>query len=336
MAISLRPVGIVGLGSYLPEKRITNADLEKLVDTSDEWIRTRTGISERRMAEATEASSDLGAKAAQRALVKAGVKPEEVDLIIVPTVTPDKVIPSTSCYIQEKIGAKNAAAFDIVAGCTGFIYGLCVANQFVANGVYDTVLVVAAETLTKITDFEDRNTCVLFGDGAGAALVKPAREKEGFLSFVLGSDGSGADLLHVPAGGSRKPCSQETLANKEHSIKMAGNEVFKFAVKIMGDAAVNALDKAGLAKEDVNFLVPHQANTRIIEAAAKRLKLPREKVYINLDKYGNMSSSSIPVALEEAVEQDLIKKGDVVVLVGFGAGLTWGACAMKWLYSKEE
>jgi 3-oxoacyl-[acyl-carrier-protein] synthase-3 len=332
MKLSARSAGIVGLGTYLPAERLTNADLEKIIDTSDEWIRTRTGISERRRVAPDEAASDMGIKAAIKALESAGISPEEVDLIIVPTITPDMVFPSTSSIIQDKIGAINAAAFDISAGCTGFIYALSTANQFVASGTYDTVLVVATEAMTRFLNWEDRNTCVLFGDGSGAAVIRPVNEEDGgFLSFVLGSDGGGSDLLKIPAGGSRFPVTEKTLANKEHFIQMSGNEVFRFAVKIMGEAAINALDKAELKKEDVDFLVPHQANTRIIEAAAKRLGLPHEKVFINLDKYGNMSSSSIPVALEEATNKGLIKKGDLIVLVGFGAGLTWGASVMRWL-----
>lgn len=330
MKNTLRSAGIVGLGTYLPAESITNADLEKIIDTSDEWIRTRTGISERRRAANNEASSDMGIKAAEKALENAGIKPEEVDLIIVPTITPDMIFPSTACIIQDKIGAVNAAAFDISAGCTGFIYALSVANQYVVSGAYDTVLVVATEALTRFLNWEDRNTCVLFGDGAGAVVIKPVPEGEGFLSFDLGSDGSGSDLLGIKAGGSRLPVTEKVLSNKENYIHMAGNEVFKFAVKILGEAAIEALDKAGLSKEDVDLLVPHQANTRIIEAAARRLGLPQEKVVINLDKYGNMSSASIPVALEEATNKGLLKKGDLIVLVGFGAGLTWGACVMKW------
>jgi 3-oxoacyl-[acyl-carrier-protein] synthase-3 len=301
-----------------------------MIDTSDEWIRTRTGISERRRVAANEASSDLGVRAALRALDNAGVKPEEIDLIIVPTITPDMIFPSTACIIQDKIGAVHAAAFDISAGCTGFIYALSVANQFVAAGAYDTVLVVAAEAMTRFLNWEDRNTCVLFGDGAGAAVIRPVDNGECFLSFVLGSDGSGSHLLGIPAGGSRCPLTPEILPRNEHYVQMAGNEVFRFAVKIMGEAALQALDKAGLSKEDIDFLVPHQANTRIIEAAARRLGLPQEKVFINLDKYGNMSSASIPVALEEARNAGLLKKGALVVLVGFGAGLTWGACVLRW------
>lgn len=330
MTITLRPVGIVGLGSYLPEERVTNADLTKIVDTTEEWILQRTGIGERRRASVAEAASDLGTQAALKALEDAKTKPEKVDLIIVATVTPDMFFPSTACIIQNNIGAVNAAAFDASAACSGFLYGLAMGSQFVATGMYDTVLVIASETLTKIMNMEDRTTCILFGDGAGAAVLKPVEEGEGFLSFYLGADGSGGELLKLPAGGSRKPATKETVENKEHFIQMSGNEVFKFAVKVMGDAALKALEKAGLSKEDVDYLVPHQANTRIIDSAVKRLGLSPDKVYVNLHKYGNMSGASIPVALDEAVKEGKIKKGDHVVLVGFGAGLTWGSCVMKW------
>jgi len=325
-----RSVGIVGLGSWLPDNKITNQDLMKLVNTSDEWILSRTGISERRKASEQDAASDLGLKAAKRALASANVHPEELDLIIVATVTPDMFFPATACLIQNNLGATNAAAFDLSAACSGFVYALTVASQFIATGVYNTVLVVAAEVLTKIVDWEDRNSCILFGDGAGAAVLQPVAEGYGFLSFDLGSDGSGAEYLQVPAGGSRKPASQETVLNKEHFLKMNGNEVFKFAVKIMGDISVKTLEKAGLTREDLDYLVPHQANTRIIEAARKRLGLTEDKVYINLDKYGNMSSASIPIALTEAVEKGYIKKGNIILLVAFGAGLTWGSAVMKW------
>lgn len=330
MTRSLRPVGIVGVGSYLPEHIITNHDLTKLVDTTEEWIVSRTGIRERRMAADLEATSDLGTNAALKALASAGVTPEEVDLIIVGTVTPDMAFPSTACLIQNNLKASHAAAFDLSAACSGFLYALSVGAQFIASGQYETVLVVAAESLTRILNWEDRGTCVIFGDGAGAAVLRPVQEGEGFLSFELGAEGSGGDLLKQPAGGSRKPATLTTLQNKEHTLQMSGNEVFKFAVKIMDDAAKKAIDKAGLTIADVDFLIPHQANTRIIDSAVKRLGISPDKVMVNLDKYGNMSSASIPVALDEAVQQGLIKKGDNVVLVGFGAGLTWGSCVIKW------
>lgn len=330
MSDNLRPVGIVGLGTWLPNKIITNEDLTKLVDTSDEWILTRTGIAERRQASAAEAASDLGTRAAHKALVDADLKPEEIDLIIVATITPDMFFPSTACIIQKNLGAVNAAAFDISAACSGFLYALSVGSQFIAAGTYDTVLVVATEVLTKVVNWEDRNTCILFGDGAGAAVLKPVEKHHGFLSFDLGADGTGCDCLQIPAGGSRKPTSALTVQNKEHYIGMNGHEVFKFAVKIMGDTAIKALEKAGFSTGDIDYLVPHQANTRIIDAAVKKLGISPEKVYVNLDKYGNMSSASIPVALDEAVNKGFIQKGDLVVLVGFGAGLTWGSSVMRW------
>lgn len=326
----LRSVGIAGLGSYLPEIIRSNKEFTKHVDTSEEWIVSRTGIKERRYAGAHEACSDLGIKAAQIAMKNAGVIPEDIDLVLVATITPDMIFPSTACLIQDSIGAKRAAAMDISAACTGFIYALAVGSQFIAAGMYDNVLVVAAEVLSKYLNSEDRTTSILFGDGAGAAVLKPVPEGEGFLSFDLGSDGSGADLLKISAGGSRKPATMETVSNKEHFLTMSGNEVFKFAVRVMGGTAIKALAKAGLNKEDIDFLIPHQANTRIIDSAVKRLGVSPEKVFVNLDKYGNMSSASIPVALDEAEQNGLIKKGDIVVLVGFGAGLTWGASVLKW------
>ena len=330
MKSNLRKAGIIGVGTYLPEKIVTNSDLEKVVDTTNEWIYSRTGIAERRVAKDDQATSDLAIIAAKKALEHAAIDAAEIDLIIVATITPDMIFPATASIIQEQLKAKKAAAFDLSAGCTGFVYALSVANQFVATGAYDKVLVIGAETLTRIVDWQDRKTCVLFGDGAGAVVVGPVNENEGFLSFVLGSDGSGAELLYMPAGGSRKPPSLETLSNKEHSLRMSGSDVFKFAVKIMGEAAAQALIKSGHKLEDIDFMIPHQANTRIIESAAKRLGLSMEKVFMNLDKYGNMSSASIPVALEEAYHNSLLKKGDLVVFVGFGAGLSWGACALKW------
>lgn len=326
----IKPVGIVGSGYSIPEEIITNKDLELSIDTSDEWIKTRTGISERRRAPEGINTSHLCTAAAKMALADAGVSPEEVDLIIVATVTPDMIFPATACLVQQEIGADRAAAFDLEAACTGFIYALAVGQQFIATGMYKTVLVIGAETLTRIVDPLDRGTAVIFGDGAGAVVIQEVPEGYGILANYLGSDGNGGDLLKVPAGGSLKPASVETVTNREHFIKMAGNDVFKFAVRIMGDAAVEVLKRAGLSKEEIDFLVPHQANIRIIDAAIKRLGLSDEKVIINIHKYGNMSSASIPVALHEAKMAGKLKKGNVVVMVGFGGGLTWGSSVLRW------
>jgi 3-oxoacyl-[acyl-carrier-protein] synthase-3 len=324
--------GIIGLGSYTPEKVLTNRDLEKMVETSDEWIRERTGISFRRIADESMATSDLAAKAALEAIEMAGIGPDELDLIIGATVTPDMMFPSTACIVQHKIKASRAAAFDLSAGCTGFIYALTVAAQFVASGMYRNVLVFGAEILSKIVDWQDRNTCVLFGDGAGAAVVSVV-ESGGILESVLGADGGGKDLLFIPAGGSKEPASIETVKERKHFIKMNGNEVFKFAVKIMEESTRKVLEKANLTPQEIDLIVPHQANIRIIEAATKRLNISKEKVMVNIDRYGNMSAASIPVALYEAFKARKIKKGDKVVLVGFGAGLTWGANLIEWSLS---
>jgi 3-oxoacyl-[acyl-carrier-protein] synthase-3 len=323
-------IGILGTGSYLPEKILTNYDLEKMVDTSDEWIRTRTGIRERRIASAEEASSDLAYHASLKALSQAGISAEDLDMILVATVTPDMFFPSTACLLQHKLGARKIAAMDISAACSGFLYALSTAYQFVKSGSCRYVLVVGVECLSKITNWKDRKTCVLFGDGAGAVVVGPVDEGYGFLSFELGADGSGGDLLLVPGGGSRCPASANTVKDELHYIQMNGQEVFKFAVRIMEQTSLAVVDKAGLSKEDVQLLIPHQANFRIIDAARKRLGLSEEQVVINVDKYGNMSAASIPVALDEAVQEQRINKGDIVVFVGFGGGLTWGASAMRW------
>ncbi|MBZ4687149.1 MAG: 3-oxoacyl-[acyl-carrier-protein] synthase [Clostridia bacterium] len=322
---------ITGVGAYVPPRILTNKDLEKMVDTSDEWITTRTGIKERRIADEETATSDMAVKAAEEALQKANLEVEEIDLIVVATITPDMLFPSTACIVQDKLGARKAACFDLSAGCTGFIYGISVAAQFIENGTYQNALVIGAETLSKIVNWEDRNTCVLFGDGAGAVVLKEVAGDAGILSTYLGSDGSGSVLLKQPAGGSRMPASLDTVEQKLHSIHMNGNDVFKFAVKVMGEASLTALEKCGMGKEDIDFLVPHQANSRIIQSAIKRLKLPEEKVVVNLNKYGNMSSASIPVALYEALQDNKISSGDIIVMVGFGAGLTWGASVVKWL-----
>ncbi len=324
--------GIIGTGSYIPDNIVTNRDLEKIVETSDEWIVTRTGIKERRIADPDMATSDMATIAARRTIQDAGLSPEDIDLIIVATVTPDNNVPSTACIVQYNIGAINAAAFDLNAACSGFIYGLATANQFIASGMYKNILVIGAESLSRFTDWKDRNTCILFGDGAGAALVGRVEEGYGLLSQYLGADGSGGKLLKIEAGGSRMPASLETVEKGLHYFYMDGSEVFKFAVRIMASASEEAVRLAGLTNDDIDFLVPHQANIRIIEAARKRVKLDNDKVYVNLDRFGNMSAASIPVALDEAVKLGTINKGDKVLVVGFGGGLTWASALMKWVY----
>lgn len=327
-------VGISGIGSYVPDKVLTNYDLSQMVDTSDEWITTRTGIKERRISSKEEATSDLATKAALRALEDAKVNPEELDLIIVASVTPDHLFPSTASILQNNIKASKAAAFDLSAGCSGFVYGMTTGANFISAGIYKKVLVIGADTLTKIVNWEDRNTCVLFGDGAGAVVLEACEEDYGLLSYDLGSDGSGADLLILSGGGSRNPATHETVDNNDHYIYMDGKEVFKFAVRTMEKASHNVVDKAGLKMEDVNLLIPHQANMRIVDAALKKLAMDKSKAYVNLDRYGNMSAASIPVAFAEAVESGSVKKGDHIILVAFGAGLTWGSLLFRW--NKEE
>ncbi|WP_371368258.1 3-oxoacyl-[acyl-carrier-protein] synthase 3 [Sporomusa rhizae] len=323
-------VGILGLGSYVPEKVITNYDLEKVMDTSHQWIVERTGIHERRNVTEGQATSDLAAKAAEKALADAGIGPEEIDLIIVGTVTPDMFFPSVACLVQDRIKAYNAAAFDLTAVCSGFIYGLVTASAFIKNGTYRKILVIGAETLSTITDKEDRNTAILFGDGAGAVVLGETEPGYGILGFDLGAEGTGGDLLKVPAGGTRQPVTAETIANKLHFIQMNGNEVFKFAIKVMGETVKKALAAAQLTPQDITCLVPHQANLRIIQSAANRLGLPMDKVVVNVDKYGNTSAASVPIALDEGVKNGRIKKDDVIALAGFGGGLTWGAAIIRW------
>ncbi|CEN84837.1 3-oxoacyl-ACP synthase [[Clostridium] sordellii] len=321
--------GIVGVGSYVPKNIISNFDLEKIMDTSDEWIKTRTGIRERRIVDENEATSDLATKAALNAIKDANLTPEDIDLIIVATITPDMIFPSTACLVQANIKGTKAACFDLEAACSGFIYGITVAKQFIESDTYKHVLVIGAEALSRILDYEDRSTAILFGDGAGAVVMGPVSEG-GVLSTSLGSDGNGKDYLNIPAGGSKTPASEDSIKNRLHFIKMAGSDVFKFAVRIMQDASVECIKSANLEIQDIDYLIPHQANIRIIEASAKRLKLSMDKVYVNLDKYGNMSAASIPVALDEAYREGKIKKGDNIVLVGFGGGLTWGASVVRW------
>jgi 3-oxoacyl-[acyl-carrier-protein] synthase-3 len=328
--MNLIPVGVRGVGKYVPERVLTNKDLEMMVDTNDEWIVTRTGIKERRIAAEHQATSDLCFEAANIAMANAGITADQLDLIIVATVTPDMPFPATACILQEKLGAKKAAAFDLSAACSGFMYGIANASNFIATGTYQYALVVGADCLSRITDYTDRNTCVLFGDGAGAVVLGAVPEGRGFRSFELGADGTGGPLLKLEGGGSRNPASLQSLENKMHYMYMAGAEVFKFAVRIMGNAADEALRKAGLEKDDIDLLIPHQANMRIIQSSLNRLNLSEDKCMINLDKYGNMSSASIPVALAEAVEQGRVNEGDTLVLVGFGGGLTWGASVLVW------
>lgn len=322
--------GIIGTGSCLPPNIITNKDLEKMVDTSDEWIVSRTGIRERRVVDEDTATSDLATVAARRALDDAGLEPSDIDMIIVATVTPDMNFPSTACLVQSNLGADHCPAFDLEAACSGFLYGFIVASQFIMTGVHKNILVIGAECLSKFLNWKDRNTCVLFGDGAGAAVVSRVEEGYGMLSHCMGADGEGGKHLLLEAGGSRKPASLETVKNDLHYVQMEGSEVFKFAVRIMAKASEQVVELAGLTKKDVDFLVPHQANIRIIEGARKRLNLPEEKVYVNLDRYGNMSAASVPVALDEASRTKAIKKGDRLILVAFGGGLTWAACMLRW------
>ncbi len=326
----LRAVGIIGTGKYVPEKILTNSDLEKIVDTNDEWIVSRTGIKERHIAAPEQATSDLAYEAAIKALESAGMTAEELDLIIVATVTPDTFFPSTACILQEKLGAKQAAAFDLSAACSGFVYSLATATNFIKTGMYNNALVIGADCLSRITDYTDRNTCVLFGDGAGAVIVGEVPEGRGFLSFDLGAEGSGGHLLNLAGGGSRLPSTPETIQDKKHFIYMNGREVFKFAVRVMGSATEAVLAKAGKTKDEIDLFVPHQANIRIIQSAMNRLDLPPEKCVINVDKYANTSAASVPLALVEAAEQNRMKEGDTVLMVGFGGGLTWGACVLVW------
>ncbi|MDD4168848.1 MAG: ketoacyl-ACP synthase III [Desulfotomaculaceae bacterium] len=323
--------GIVGVGVCVPDRILTNAELEHMVDTTSEWIFSRTGINERRLTGPEQATSDLATVAAGRALTNAGINPEEVDLVIVATNTPDMLMPATACMVQERLGIKKSAgAFDLAAGCTGFVHALTVGSQFIAAGSCRTVLVIGAETLSKMLNWEDRSTCVLFGDGAGAVVLRTVPEGSGILAFKLYSDGAGGPHLLIPAGGSRNPATRETLDGRLHFLQMNGREVFKFAVRVMGEAAEEVLAAAGLDKSDIDFFIPHQANIRIIEPAARRLGIPMEKVMVNVNRYGNTSTASIPLALDEAVRDGRIKSGDYVVMVGFGAGLTWGAVVIKW------
>ena len=331
MQESLRGSRIAGTGHYCPDRVLTNFDLEKLVDTSDEWIVTRTGIRERRIAAPDEAASDVAIRAARAALESAGVGAEDLDGIIVGTVTGDMLFPATACLVQDRLGAARAAAFDINAACCGFIYGLNAAHALISSRQMDRVLVVGVEVLSKFTDWSDRATCVLFGDGGGAALMEPCEPGEGILGTYMRSDGSLADLLHIPAGGTRRPTSRESLEHRDHFIKMKGDGVFKYAVRAMEDAAHQVLKEADVHLEDVDVFIPHQANVRIIDAVQQRLGLPDGKMVVNLDRFGNTSSATIPIALDEAARSGKVKKGDLVLLVAFGGGLTWGAVLLRYV-----
>ncbi|HEY8484374.1 MAG TPA: beta-ketoacyl-ACP synthase III [Longimicrobiales bacterium] len=323
-------VEIVATGRWLPERVLTNADLERMVDTSDEWIRERTGIRERRIAPAEVGAAEMGAAAAKIAMERAGVQPGEVDLIVVATATPDRLLPATACEVQARLGASNAAAFDVSAACSGFLYALAVVEGHIATGRADIALVVATEKMSAITDWTDRSTCVLFGDGAGAVVVRRSTNGRGILSHYMRSDGTLAELLWRPGGGARLPFDQAVLDERLHYVKMAGREVFKAAVRSMAEAADQALLRAGLTSDDIDLFIPHQANIRIIEATARYANLPMEKVYVNVDRYGNMSSATLPVALDEALEEGRLKPGSNVLMVAFGAGFTWASTVLRW------
>ena len=323
--------GIIGVGMYAPEKVLTNAELARMLNTTEEWIEAMSGIKERHIAAPSQATSDLGTIAAQRALARAGVSPDEVDLIIVSTSTPDMQFPSTACLIQERLGVKNIPAFDLTAVCSGFVYALTVGAQFIANEFYRTVLVIGTEVVSRVINWSDKDTCMLIGDGAGAVVLRQVPSGYGILSAKLGADGSGASFMMVPAGGSRKPATAEVIEQKMNKIQMNGSEVFKFAMKKLPEVTEQALELANLHTEDLKLIIPHQANRRIIEAAARRMDLPLEKFLLNVEHYGNTSSATIPIALHEALETGRIESGDLIALTGFGGGLTWGSLIMRWL-----
>src|SRR5881398_105137 len=325
-----RTVSIIGTGSYTPEKILTNEDLSRMVDTSDEWITTRTGIKERRVAAKDETTSDMAAKAALKAIEQAKVSPEEIDLILVATATPDMIFPATACFVQKKIGAKNAACLDVSAACAGFLFGVEIAQQFITSGTYDTALVIGADKLSSITNWTDRNTCVLFGDGAGAAILRHRGGTHGVISTHIGSDGQFSDILFMPGGGSLCPITRDNVDLHLTTIHMTGKEVYKQAVTAMLNAAKKVLDQAGLSIEDIACVIPHQANLRIIEAIADRLGISRDKMFVNLDRYGNTSAAAVAIALDEANRSGRIKAGDYVLLIVFGGGLTWASTIIEW------
>jgi 3-oxoacyl-[acyl-carrier-protein] synthase-3 len=326
----LRSASILSTGAYVPERILTNAELERMVDTSDEWILSRTGIRERRIAAEGETTSDMGARAAEMALQRGGVDPQEIDLIIVGTCTPDTIFPSTACHIQSKIGATRAAAFDVQAACSGFLYALVTANQFIAAGVYQTILVVGAEKLSSIVNWQDRNTCVLFGDGAGAVVLRHRAGARGLLSFDLGADGAQTEILSVPAGGCRLPITPEVLKTGAQFLQMSGKEVYRYAVSAMNRSAEDCLEKAGIKAAALRWIIPHQANYRIIEAVAQRLSISLEHFIVNLDRYGNTSSACLPIALHETSVAGQLEQGDLLLMVAFGGGLTWAGAVLEW------
>lgn len=328
--MSPRYAHITGWGMAVPEKKLTNFDLEKIVDTSDEWIVSRTGIRERRIAGANETTATLAAEAALRALEVANLHPGDLDMIILSTSSPEHIFPATACLVQDQIGAVKAGAFDLLAACTGFIYAINLGSQAIKSNGANNVLVIGSETLSRVVNWKDRNTCILFGDGAGAFVMQASEQPGGVMTSVLRSDGSGANLLSVPAGGSRHPASMQTLYDGLHYIQMNGREVFRFATRVMAEASLQTIEAAGLTMDDISLVIPHQANSRIIEAAARGLNIPMDQVMVNLDRYGNTSTASIPIATIEAVEQGRLAQGDKTVMVAFGSGLTWGATLVEW------
>lgn len=323
-------ISIVGTGFYVPDRIMTNFDLEKVVDTTDDWIRTRTGITERRIVKDSEATSDLAIKAGAIALKKAGITSKEIDLLIIATQSPDYPLPSTACVTQHRLGLTNAVCFDISAACSGSIYALIVAASLMKTCNYNTAMIIGTDVLSKSVDWSDRNTCVLFGDGAGAMVLKKGIKGRNLISFDWGSDGSGVDLLKIPAGGSRCPITRSNMIQRQQYLKMDGKKIYKYATKMMFHSIIRALNNAGLIKKNIDILIPHQANKRILEVVAKKLSLPNDKVVINIEKYGNTSAASIPIALDEAISQGRINDGDIVLITAFGAGLTWGSIVIKW------
>ncbi len=323
-------ISIVGTGFYVPDRIMTNFDLEKVVDTTDDWIRTRTGITERRIVKDSEATSDLAIKAGAIALKKAGITSKEIDLLIIATQSPDYPLPSTACVTQHRLGLTNAVCFDISAACSGSIYALIVAASLMKTCNYITAMIIGTYVLSKSVDWSDRNTCVLFGDGAGAMVLKKGIKGRNLISFDWGSDGSGVDLLKIPAGGSRCPITRSNMIQRQQYLKMDGKKIYKYATKMMFHSIIRALNNAGLIKKNIDILIPHQANKRILEVVAKKLSLPNDKVVINIEKYWNTSAASIPIALDEAISQGRINDGDIVLITAFGAGLTWGSIVIKW------